>query len=449
MANQLLDHSARSNWASLAGIKVARVAPMSQPASGIVAVPGSKSITNRAIILAAAAEGSTRLKGILRSDDSYWCIQALRQLGVSIEEHEDVVSLTGVAAWQQPEKAVFIGSAGTTARFLTSLLAVTTTVPVEMTASAQMSGRPMKTLLDALTKLGGQFRFQGKEGYFPFTIDPATEGVSSIELSGSTSSQFLSGLLMASPRVGRPIEVTIPDHVVQADYVRITLDLMQHFGVTVESAEDMRHFVVQPAAYRAKDLTIESDASTASYFLAIAAVTGGEVTIPNLNLKSLQPDIRFVEILEQMGCTVTKNDEGVTLRGPKKLRGGFTINMRACSDVVPTLAAIAPFADGPIEITDVEHIRSHESDRLKVMATTLAELGVPVEERRDGLRITPAQPRFGVVATHDDHRIAMSFAVLGAAGSGIGLEDPGSVSKTCPGFFNQIAGMGVGVTLEP
>jgi 3-phosphoshikimate 1-carboxyvinyltransferase len=229
---------------------------------------------------------------------------------------------------------------------------------------------------------------------------------------------------------------------VQADYVRITLEVLAAFGVNIEASPAFDRFYVKPSVFRPEDYAVEADASTATYFLAMGALMG-EVTVSNLRPETTQPDIAFLDVLKRMGCEV----EGVTVRGPKKLRGGFSIDMRAFSDSCLTLAAMAPFADAPIEITGVEHIRHHESDRVGVMARTLTELGVPVEERRDGLLISPALPRFGRVATHDDHRVAMSMAVLGLAGSGVELTDPGCVSKTCPNFFDLIAGLGADVSV--
>jgi len=247
---------------------------------------------------------------------------------------------------------------------------------------------------------------------------------------------------MAAPLLRHPLEIRIPDHIVQADYVRITLEVLAAFGVNIETSPGFHSFWIRPTIFTPADYAIEADASTATYFAALGALMG-EVSIVNLNPRTIQPDIAFLKVLERMGRQV----DGATIRGREKLRGGFEIDMRAFSDSFLTLAAIAPFADAPISITGVEHIRHHECDRISVMAETLAALGVPVEERPDGLRISPAIPKYGRVATHDDHRIAMSLAVLGLAGSGIALADPGCVSKTCPNFFDLIAQLGGDVSV--
>jgi 3-phosphoshikimate 1-carboxyvinyltransferase len=337
---------------------------------------------------------------------------------------------------------LYIGSAGTTGRFLTSVLALSAESPVTITASEQLSRRPMRTLFDALTTLGARFQYEGEAGCFPVRIHPRGAGDSVVLVSGSQSSQFISGLLMAAPLLDRPVEIRITDHIVQADYVRITFEVLAAFGVKIEASPEFDRFFVRPTVFQPADYAVEADASTATYFLAMGALLG-EVTVSNLNRNTTQPDIAFLEVLQRMGCAV----EGTTVRGPAKLRGGFSIDMRAFSDSFLTLAAIAPFADAPIEITGVEHIRHHESDRIRVMARTLSELGVAVEERADGLLISPAMPRFGRVNTHDDHRVAMSMAVLGLAGSGVELTDPGCVSKTCPNFFELIEALGAEVAV--
>ena len=434
----------RSQWSMLEGIEAIKLLPAARPISGTLTIPGSKSLTNRAIIIAAAAQGTSSLHGILRSDDSYWCIEALKKLGVHIEDDGHNINITGRQHWQAPLEPLFIGSAGTTGRFLTSLIALSTDVAIQITASAQLSQRPMQALFDALITLGANIRYDGEPGCFPVTISPKSKhGASMVKLSGSKSSQFISGLLIAAPALGRPLDIIVTDGIVQSDYVRVTLDVMKKFGVTVNASPSLDCFSVAAAHYRAANFTIEADASTATYFLALAAVTGGSITITNLRLDSLQPDIKFIDVLKQMGCIVNVTAQGMTLNGPAQLRGGFNMNMRAFSDAALTLAAIAPFADAPIEISGVEHIRLHESDRLKVMAQSLLELRIAVEEKADGLVITPGKPAMRRLATHDDHRVAMSLAVLGVAGSGIELTDPGCVSKTCPNFFAELAKLGV------
>jgi len=266
-------------------------------------------------------------------------------------------------------------------------------------------------------------------------------------MSGAVSSQFISGVLMAGPLALNGVHVMIEDHVVQKDYVAMTLDMMETFGAIIEADEDLEDMRVETGGYRPADVMLEADASTATYFLALAAVTGGRVTVTNVGTTTRQPDLRFIDILERMGCKVIREPAAVTVAGPPGgyLKGGFDVDMRPLSDATLTLAAIAPYADGPVAIHNVAHIRKHESDRIGVMCAALAALGVPVDERPDGMTIHPARPTHGVMETHDDHRVAMALSVLGVAGEGVRLLDPGCVSKTCPPFFDLLAGLGVGV----
>ncbi len=438
----------RSAWASLEGVGLVTIAPLGRVVSGALTVPGSKSVTNRALIMAAAAQGRSRVTGVLRSDDSFWCLEALRRLGVGVVDDGAIFHITRSGAWHAPAEPVFIGSAGTTGRFLTSVLALSNDVPITISASNQLSARPMRPLFEALTTLGAKLSFGATPGAFPVTLSPRGPGAEIVEMSGIVSSQFISGVLMGAPLLDRPVEVRITDRIVQADYVRITLAMLGAFGISVETSSGFDLFRVRPAAYRPTDYAVEADASTASYFLALAAATGGEITLKNLPAETFQPDIRFLDVLERMGCRVTRSAAGTTLKGPGCLKGGFTADMNACSDTALTLAAVAPFADAPIAITGVAHIRKHECDRVAVMAASLAAVGVPVQERADGLRVSPAKPAFARLETHDDHRVAMSLAVLGAAGNGVALTDPGCVSKTCPDFFAMISGLGVECVYE-
>jgi 3-phosphoshikimate 1-carboxyvinyltransferase len=248
---------------------------------------------------------------------------------------------------------------------------------------------------------------------------------------------------MAAPLAQKETVITVTDHVVQADYVRITLELMKEFGVHVAVDQDFKRFAVQPQEYQPRDIALEADASTATYFFALAAGSGGRITITNLNVGTVQPDFAFVRVLEDMGCRVSVKDGQVTLEGPQKLRGNKTFDFKPLSDSTPSLAAIAPFADNVIEVRGVEHIRAHESDRIAVVRQTLEAAGVPVLEFPDGLKISPALPAPVRVDPHDDHRMAMSFSVMGALGSGAVIKNPACVSKTCPNFFDLIKGIGV------
>jgi 3-phosphoshikimate 1-carboxyvinyltransferase len=267
-------------------------------------------------------------------------------------------------------------------------------------------------------------------------------------MSGKVSSQFISGVLMASPLAAGPVTVRIEDHIVQHAYVMMTLDMMRDFGVQVEHDPALTRMHVRPAAYIGRELDLEADASTAGYFLALAAISQGSVRIDNLGADTRQPDIKLCDVLERMGCRVRREAGSIELEGPPVLSGGFTVSMKELSDQTLTLAAIAPFARGPITLTEVAHIRHHESDRIHAICEVLGALGVRTDEHPDGLTVHPAVPRGGSVPSFDDHRVAMSTALIGTRVPGVVIQDPGCVSKTCPTFFEELGKCGVPVTLR-
>jgi 3-phosphoshikimate 1-carboxyvinyltransferase len=444
----LSDADGRSPWAGLQGVRFAEVRPAGRPISGTVTVPGSKSFTNRALILAGAAEGPSTLTGLLRSDDSYWCVDALRRLGISVEVDGTTIRIDGCGArWPAAEADLFIGSAGTIGRFLPGVLAAAPSGRYRIRASRQLEKRPVAPLMEALAKLGARATHQEQPGGYPMTIAASGLHGGRISMSGKVSSQFISGMLIAAPLASSAVTLDVVDDIVQSDYVRMTLDAMAAFGAGAKHDDALSRFEVEPQPYRGRSYAIEADASTTTYFVALAAVTGGRVVVDNIGTSTRQPDLRFIDVLERMGCTVERRPDRIAVAGPARLRGGLTVDMKPMSDATLTLAALAPFADGPIAMTGVAHIRKHESDRIHVMADALAKLGIGVEERPDGLVVSPGIPCFAELDTHDDHRVAMSLAVLGAAAGGVRLTDPGCVSKTCPVFFEEIGALGVPVTL--
>lgn len=433
----------RSPWAGLQGVDQLYVGAFKNKLDIDLTLPGSKSVTNRALILAAVADGKSILKGILKSDDSYWCIETLKQLGVAVDVRDDgSVHIDGCKGqWPVKNAKVFVGSAGTTARFLPGFLAAAASGDYIMDGSAQLQSRPIDELVDALRVLGAKI---GGE-HLPLHILGGGLHGGSVGMSGATSSQFISGFLMAAPYAKGPVTLTVIDHIVQADYVLITTDLMKQFDVRVDYDQDLKKFHVDTSLYKGKDFEVEADASTATYFMAMAAVLKGRVRINNLGYQVRQPDIKFIDVLEKMGCKVIRDKNFIEVVGPDQLKGGFSQDMKPLSDATLTLAAIAPFADAPIEIYGVAHIRKHESDRIHVMCEALAKLGIQVEERDDGMKIYPGEAQTGVMETHDDHRVVMALAVLGMAAKGITLKDPGAVSKTCPTFFDILKTIGVEV----
>ena len=437
---------AESPWTALKGVSTMRVAPANGPVRATVTVPGSKSLSNRALILAAFAEGTSVLTGLLKSDDTWWCADALRRLGATVDFAGDTCTIVGIGRTRPvPSGRLHVGSAGTAARFLPGLIAAGDQGEWTITSSRQMARRPVGPLFDALRSAGGDIRAVENENCYPIVLKGGSFRGGRCEMEGNVSSQFISGLLMAGPQAQEGLDLRVTSSIVQADYVRMTIDAINHFGVDVAVNDDFNRFSIKPSTYLGKDMLVEADASTATYFAALAAVTGGDVTLANIGQHTRQPDFGFVDILARLGCTVEKGDGWTRIAANGTLEGGFTIDMKPLSDATLTLAAIAPFADAPITMTNVAHIRHHESDRISAICAELGRAGISVDEHHDGLTVHPGQPHFAAHETYEDHRVAMALAVMGAGGAGVELRDPGCVSKTCPSFFDEIAKLGIAV----
>ncbi|MEU1409417.1 3-phosphoshikimate 1-carboxyvinyltransferase [Streptomyces sp. NPDC005728] len=409
-----------------------------------VRVPGSKSLTARALFVAASAAGTSTVHRPLRSDDTEAFVDGLRQLGYGVETADDrwtvhgrhPASGTGAKAAVSPAAGptdVYCRDAATAARFLPALAALGGST-VRFDASAQLRRRPLGPVVDALRALGADLAYEGTAGHLPLTVRGGGLRGGTLRLDAGLSSQFLTALLLAGPLLDSRLTVQVTD-LVSVPYVDMTLALMRRFGARATREGDT--FTVLPEPYRAGEYTVEPDASTASYFLAAAAVTGRSVTVPGLGTGSLQGDVEFARVLERMGARVRLDADRVTVTGPDRLRG-LTVAMRDISDTMPTLAAIAPFADAPVLITDVYNTRVKECDRLDACAENLRRLGVPVETGRDWIRVHPAPPGAALVDCRGDHRIAMSFSITGLRVPGLSLDDPGCVKKTFPGFHDAL-----------
>lgn len=396
-------------------------------------IPGSKSITNRALLLAAAARGTSRLHAPLVSDDTVAFRRALGALGVTVRVADGTWTVTGLGGGPRGTTSVWCADAGTAARFL-PVLAAAGRGDVLVDGSAQLRARPLRPLVDALRQLGVEV-VTGPTGGLPLLVRADGLPGGEVELDSSTSSQYLTGLLMSAPLARSPLTVVVRD-LVSGPYVGMTLALMRRFGADVRrEGERLR---VRPGVYRACDLHVEPDASTASYFFAAAAVTGRSVSVPGLGRAGLQGDMGFTDVLRLTGAGVRLTEDTAEVTGTGPLRGGFTVDMGEISDTFMTLAAVAPLADAPVTITGVAHARLKESDRVAAVTGNLRALGIRVDEGPDRVTVHPGTPVGTTIACHRDHRIAMAFSVLGLRVPGITLDDPGCVSKTFPGFHREL-----------
>jgi 3-phosphoshikimate 1-carboxyvinyltransferase len=423
------------------------IVPLTKPPHATIRVPGSKSITNRALVLAALSGHECTLTGAGLSEDSALLITALRTLGVLVSiDSDDATMMTVRGAAEKPHFPIrsadlFLGNSGTSVRFLTAALA-TGPGRYRIDGLPRMRERPIEDLLVALRQLGAGAYSEGRNGCPPVLVDsPGLHG-GSVRIKGDVSSQFLSALLMAAPLADGDVHVAVDGPLVSAPYVRMTIEIMRQFGAHVNMVDRTKIVVRKNARPYGAILRydIESDASAASYFFGAASITNGKVgivTSENLVARVLQGDFRFVDLLEKMGSSV-RRDEQVPWRVQGRALHGIDADMNDISDCVPTLAAVACFAEGPTTIRNVAHIRHKESDRITAMATELRKVGADVDESPDGLRITP-QPLHGAeIETYDDHRIAMSMALIGLKVPGIVIKNPGCVAKTYPGFWNDL-----------
>ena len=401
-----------------------------------VRLPGSKSVTARALFLAALADGTSRLISPLESADTVAFAGALSALGFGVRRDEDVWTITGDPSGPPADAAsAWCHDAGTAARFLPALVSLGTG-DFTIDASDQMRARPMGPLLRALRAL--DVRVQAADGdRLPWRITADGVAGGPVQIDAGTSSQYLSALCLMAPATKNGLTIAVLDEV-SVPYVEMTLAMMRDFGAV--ATRDGSHIIVEPGTYQAREYVIEPDASTASYFFAAAAVTGNTVTVLGLGHRSLQGDLRFAtEVLAAMGCRVTVDDDRTTVTGPARLHSPGEVVMRDISDTMMTLAAIAPFADGPVRITDVGNVRFKESDRIDAMAAALGACGITTSSGPDWLEIVPGVPHAAPIRTHADHRIAMSMSVLGIRTPGLDFDDPDCVRKTVPDFYQRFA----------
>lgn len=408
--------------------------------SGEVNVPGSKSLSNRALLLAALAEGETELTNLLDSEDIEHMLNALTKLGVSYRLSEDktqcVVQGNGGAFNVAEPLELFLGNAGTAMRPLCAALAVSN-VDTVLTGEPRMEERPIGDLVDALREADAEVTYLKNEGFPPLQIKGKTLNGGEMSVDGSVSSQFLTALLMAAPLFSGDVTIRIKGELVSKPYIDITLDTMAKFGVTVKNDNYQTFTISGDAKYIAPGkFMVEGDASSASYFLAAGAIKGGTVRVTGIGQNSIQGDIRFADVLEAMGATVVWNDEYVEVTGaPLK---GVNMDMNHIPDAAMTIATTALFAEGPTTMTNIYNWRVKETDRLAAMATELQKLGAKVEEGHDYIKVWPTDSlKHAEIDTYNDHRIAMCFSLVALSDTPVTINDPGCTRKTFPDYFTR------------
>ena len=419
------------------------IEPVQGPIRGAIRPPGSKSITNRALVCAALADGVSTLAGALDSDDTRVMIDSLDRLGIHTTSQEAGTALIvhGSGGNIPATSAdLFVGNSGTTIRFLTGLCTLGSG-DYRLDGLPRMRERPIGDLLTALEQLGARVDCEGRPGFPPIIVHAGGLAGGQAVIRGDISSQFLSAVLMAAPYAAQDVELIVEGPLVSRPYIKMTLALMESYGIRAMVREDLSRFRIRaPQKYIPQQYAIEPDASAASYFWAAAAITGGEVTVTGLTRGSLQGDVALVDCLQQMGCTVRYEPDGIIVSG--RAERGIDVNMNGISDTVQTLAAVALFAAGPTTITGIGHIRHKETDRIGDLARELRKLGAGVDERPDGVRIVPpASPSSlhgAEIETYNDHRMAMSLALAGLRIPGVEILDPCCTAKTYPKFFDDL-----------
>lgn len=415
-----------------------KINPIPHPLSATVRVPGSKSLTNRALLIASLANGTTHLTNTLFSDDSHYFAKALQTLGfdVQLDEVKHAMTVKGLGGKIPAKNAeLFIGNAGTAARFLSAFLTLGNGEYI-LDGEPRMRERPIRDLVDSLTQLGAKLEPTNNCPPVKITANGLPGGKTTI--AGDISSQFLSALLMVAPYAQTPIEVTLSTDLNSKPYVDMTIAIMKDFGVEIERNQYSR-FTIHPSHYSPlSSYAIESDASAASYFFAAPAICGGTVKVENISRKSVQGDVGFLDVLQKMGCVITESENSIMVHGPLSIVG-VDVDMRDIPDTAQTLAAVAPFADSPTRIRGIASARVKETDRVHATCVELARLGVRVEEHEDGMTIHPIEKmRSASIQTYNDHRMAMAFSLIGLRFDGVTIENPACVSKTFPNFFDVL-----------
>lgn len=442
-----------------------RITPLARPVRASVSVPGSKSYTNRALLLAALTGGTVEIRNPLISDDTHAMIACLRELGFSCAFSSqggsasppkddrppagggkgDAIEIRGdlkKVAHREHRLNTFLS--GMTARFMLALACIVPGISI-IEGRGRLNERPIADLVDSLRQLGAKIEYVGKKGYPPVRVRSSKLAKGTVKMKGTISSQFLSALLMIAPRIGK-VEVEVQGEQISRPYIDMTIDAMKDFGVRVTHEGYHRFVVPGQQRYKGKRYIVESDISSASYFAAIAALTHSTITLKNVNPHSRQADIRFLSILEHMGNTISRGKNSITVRGAGV--APISVDMRDCPDQAQTLAVLAAFAKGATKITGIQSLRVKETERVVALQNELKKMGIRTESTHDSLTIHGGKPNAARIDTYGDHRMAMAFAVAGIKLRGMEIREPDVVSKTFPQFWEALASIGVTLTLS-
>jgi 3-phosphoshikimate 1-carboxyvinyltransferase len=423
-----------------------RIEPLDQPVKAGITIPGSKSYTNRALLLAAMTPETVKIINPLVSDDTRAMIACLQSLGIEVASQDDNFEMSGdISAVKDRAYDLDADLSGTTIRFMLALCCV---IPGRQTlrGKAGLNKRPIGDLVDALRQLGAEIEYLEKDGHPPLSITSSALKSGAVKLNGRQSSQYLSALLMVAPAIDGNVAIEVQSGLISKPYVNMTIEAMRHFGVEVTEPASGAYQIAGGQTYSCSEYIVEGDVSSASYFLAIAALTGSTLTLKNLNPRSSQADMGFLKILESMGSELTNGENAITIKG-----GGVKpveVDMRDCPDQAQTLAVLAAFADGVTTITGIQSLRVKETERIVALAQELKKMGIETSSTEDTLVVHGGKPRAASIDTYGDHRMAMAFAVAGSKLPGMEILDPDVVAKTFPDFWDKLGELGIGITAE-
>ncbi len=427
-------------------MKIILLEPIKEPNTKSISLPGSKSLTNRALIMTTLSNGKNTISNASVSDDCLVMIQILKQLGINIISRNNFLEIQGNGGnFPKQNHSFNIADAGTAMRYLT---AVCSLIPGEIIfdGSERMRERPIGELVEALKKLGPKIEYLEKNGFPPIKIQGGKLIGGNISVKGSISSQFFTALLLIAPILQNGLTIQVIGEQVSKSYIDMTIEGLKKFGVNVKNRNYQKYSIGKNQKYKPCRYEVEGDATGASYFWAIAAVTGKKIKVKNINTQSVQGDTKFPDLLEKMGCTVIKNNKAnsITVQGPKQLKG-IDIDMSSMPDTIQTLAVVAAFAKGATKITGAKTLRIKETDRLYALQTELQKMNIESQIDDESITIKGGCPIGAQIKTYDDHRMAMAFSIAGAKIKGVKIENPDVVHKSFPDFWDKVMNLGVGI----